>query len=63
VAEILESVEPEDRVIAACKRLKAAGYLIALDDFAPNDPRIPLVEFADIIKVDVRATRPRNAPA
>ena len=60
VAEILETVEPEDRVIAACKRLKAAGYLIALDDFAPNDPRIPLVEFADIIKVDVRATRPEE---
>ena len=60
VAEILETVEPEDRVIAACKRLKAAGYLIALDDFAPNDPRIPLVEFADIIKVDIRATRPEE---
>ncbi len=60
VAEILETVEPEDRVIAACKRLKAAGYLIALDDFAPNDPRIPLVEFADIIKVDIRATKPEE---
>ncbi len=60
VAEILETVEPEDRVIAACKRLKAAGYLIALDDFAPNDPRIPLCEFADIIKVDVRATKPEE---
>jgi c-di-GMP-related signal transduction protein len=57
VAEILETVEPEDRVVAACKRLKAAGYLIALDDFAPNDPRTSLVEFADIIKVDIRATR------
>ena len=60
VAEILETVEPEDRVIAACKRLKAAGYLIALDDFLPNDPRIPLCEFADIIKVDFRATRPEE---
>jgi len=60
VAEILETVEPEDRVIAACKRLKAAGYLIALDDFAPNDPRMPLCEFADIIKIDVRATRPEE---
>jgi len=60
VAEILETVEPEDRVIAACKRLKAAGYLIALDDFAPNDPRIPLCEFADIIKIDFRATRPEE---
>ena len=60
VAEILETVEPEERVIAACKRLKAAGYLIALDDFAPNDPRLPLCEFADIIKVDFRATRPEE---
>jgi EAL and modified HD-GYP domain-containing signal transduction protein len=60
VAEILETVEPEDRVIAACKRLKAFGYLIALDDFAPDDPRLPLCEFADIIKVDVRATQPNE---
>ena len=57
VAEILETVEPEDRVIAACKRLKAAGYLIALDDFAPNDPRTPLCDFADFIKIDIQATR------
>jgi c-di-GMP-related signal transduction protein len=56
VAEVLETVEPEDRVVAACKRLKAAGYLIALDDFAPDDPRMPLCPFADIIKVDIRAT-------
>jgi EAL and modified HD-GYP domain-containing signal transduction protein len=57
VVEVLETVEPEDRVIAACKRLKEAGYLIALDDFAPNDPRVVLCEFADMIKVDVLATK------
>jgi c-di-GMP-related signal transduction protein len=60
VVEVLETVEPEDRVVAACKRLKEAGYLIALDDFAPNDPRIPLCHLADIIKVDIRATRPEE---
>ena len=60
VAEILETVEPEERVVEACKRLKTAGYLIALDDFAPKDPRIPLCQFADIIKVDVLATRPEE---
>ncbi len=60
VAEILETVEPEERVVAACKRLKEAGYLIALDDFAPDDPRLPLCEFADIIKVDIRATKPEE---
>jgi c-di-GMP-related signal transduction protein len=57
VVEILETVEPGDRVVAACKRLRTAGYLIALDDFAPNDPRSSLCEYADILKVDFRATR------
>jgi c-di-GMP-related signal transduction protein len=56
VVEILESVEPDDLVMAACQRLKEAGYMIALDDFAVDDPREPLTEVADIIKVDVRAT-------
>ncbi len=58
VVEILETVEPEERVFAACKRLKEAGYLIALDDFVANDPRAPLSPLADIIKVDIRATQP-----
>ena len=57
VVEVLETVEPEDRVVAACKRLKEAGYLIALDDFSANDPRVPLCDFADFIKIDIRATR------
>lgn len=56
VVEVLENVPPDDLVMAACQRLKEAGYLIALDDFAPNDPREPLTDLADIIKVDVRAT-------
>ncbi len=63
VVEILETVEPEDSIVAACKRLKEAGYLIALDDFAPDDPRIPLCGLADIIKVDIRATRPEERTA
>ena len=56
VAEILESVAPDDQVVAACQRLKEAGYWIALDDFTLNDPREPLTELADIIKVDFRGT-------
>lgn len=57
VVEVLETVEPDDRVVAACKRLREAGYLIALDDFGPNDPRSVLSGFADIIKIDIRATK------
>jgi c-di-GMP-related signal transduction protein len=56
VVEILETVEPDERVIAACRRLKQGGYRIALDDFAPDDPRVVLCEFADILKIDIRAT-------
>ncbi len=56
VAEILETIPADDQVVAACQRLKEAGYWIALDDFALNDPREPLTEMADIIKVDFRKT-------
>jgi c-di-GMP-related signal transduction protein len=56
VVEILESVEPDDLVMAACQRLKEGGYMIALDDFAMDDKREPLTNIADIIKVDVQGT-------
>jgi c-di-GMP-related signal transduction protein len=56
VVEVLETVPVDDSVIAACRRLKMSGYVIALDDFAPHDPREALCEFADILKIDVRAT-------
>jgi c-di-GMP-related signal transduction protein len=63
VAEILESVTVDDLVIAACRKLKNSGYLIALDDFTQNDPRTDLAPLADIIKVDLRLTAPRNLAA
>lgn len=61
--EVLETVPVDDLVTAACHRLKEAGYLIALDDFAVNDPRESLVSIADVIKVDMRATSPEDAAA
>ncbi len=60
VVEILESVEPDDLVMAACQRLKEGGYMIALDDFAMGDKREPLTDIADIIKVDVQSTSPEE---
>lgn len=56
VVEVLETVEPDDLVIAACERLKVAGYTIALDDFVANDPRQALIPLADILKVDFART-------
>ncbi|HZP16402.1 MAG TPA: HDOD domain-containing protein, partial [Terriglobales bacterium] len=60
VAEVLETVPSDDLVRAALERLKQAGYMIALDDFTLKDPRAPLVDFADIIKVDLQETSPED---
>lgn len=56
VVEVLENVEPTTEVIDSCKKLKDAGYRIALDDFEDRDDYRPLIELADIIKVDFKLT-------
>ena len=52
VLEILETIEPTTSVINACRKLKAAGFRLALDDFIWRPELQPLVELADYIKVD-----------
>ena len=52
VVEVLEDVEPDDAIIAACQRLKNHGYILALDDFVYHENFEPLLDLADIIKVD-----------
>src|SRR5271154_4489786 len=44
VVEILETVPPDPDVIAACRSLKEAGYMIALDDFVADDRRAAMAE-------------------
>ena len=56
VVEVLESVPADPDVVAACTSLKEAGYAIALDDYVANDPREPLIEIADIVKVEMLLT-------
>jgi EAL and modified HD-GYP domain-containing signal transduction protein len=53
VVEVLEDVDPDDRILAACRNLKAAGYTIALDDFAGSEKQQALFPIADVIKVDL----------
>jgi c-di-GMP-related signal transduction protein len=56
VLEILESVTPDQDLVAACQELHQQGYAIALDDFV-DDPRYePLLRMAKLIKVDTRTT-------
>lgn len=60
VVEILEDIHPDEEILAACRRLKQAGYLIALDDFIFAQNGNPLTGYADIIKVDFLATLPEE---
>ncbi len=50
--EVLETVEPEQDIIDACWKMKKNGYNIALDDFVFHEKFLPLIEIADVIKVD-----------
>jgi len=56
VLEVLETLEPTPALIAACRKLKAAGYRLALDDFVWRPEFQPLIELADYIKVDFMVT-------
>lgn len=53
VIEVLESVEAEDEILAAVRGYAERGHLIALDDFVYKEQLRPLVELADLIKIDV----------
>lgn len=53
VIEVLENVKVDLRVINNLREMSNQGYLIALDDFVFTEEWRPLVEFADIVKLDV----------
>lgn len=54
VTEILETVQPTEEVLQACRTIKAAGYKLALDDFVLRPGYDELIDLAGIIKVDFR---------
>ncbi len=58
VIEILEDVPAHEGVLAACKKLRDAGYTLALDDFVldPEGANAALIDHCDIIKVDYSLT-------
>ena len=54
VLEILETVRPTPEVIARCRQLCEKGFSLAIDDVVDVDEAYrPLLELAEIIKVDV----------
>ncbi len=55
VLEVLEDIVIDEVLINAVRKLSSKGYLIALDDFIFHESLRPLIDIADIIKIDVRA--------
>ncbi len=59
--EILEDVRPTPEVLARVKALSERGFQIALDDYIGSPEHAPLIELADIVKVDVLSLGARGA--
>jgi EAL and modified HD-GYP domain-containing signal transduction protein len=55
VVEVLESTTASAPVLEAVARLRAEGYRIALDDFVFRPELAPMLELADIVKLDALA--------
>ena len=53
IVEILEDVRPSRKTLAAVKRLKDAGYTIAVDDYFGQPQLKPFLDLADIVKIDI----------
>ena len=60
VIEILEDIDIDEEVFAACQRLKEQGYLLALDDFDYDEKKARLLKLVDFVKVDVQAHSPES---
>ena len=56
VLEILETVRPTAAVVERCRALKAAGFMLALDDVVELTPEYDaLLTLVDIVKIDIQA--------
>jgi EAL and modified HD-GYP domain-containing signal transduction protein len=62
VIEVLESVVPDEEVLAGCRRLRDEGFMLALDDVTVLADVEPFIELASIVKVDVQAASPSDVP-
>ncbi len=62
VLEVLEDIEPDPPVLEALNELRSDGYTIALDDFIYSESLEPLIELADLVKIEFPLTPPSELP-
>ncbi len=56
VIEVLEDVEPEEKIVSALSLFRDKGFTIALDDFVYHKKYHPMIALSHIIKFDLKAT-------
>jgi c-di-GMP phosphodiesterase len=54
VIEVLEGAVPSQKLVDGLSRLRAEGYRIALDDFDIRTECLELLDYADIVKLDIQ---------
>lgn len=63
VIEVLERVPAKPEVLEGIKLLRARGYRIALDDYSPRTTDPQLLQFADIVKIEITPFKPEELAA
>ncbi|MEO1981434.1 MAG: EAL domain-containing protein [Fuerstiella sp.] len=62
VLEVLEDIQPDAEILDGLRALSSRGYRIALDDFVYSPHMEPLIEIADIVKVELPAIDDKDLP-
>jgi len=57
IIELTEDIKPDAEVVDAVRRMRQQGYRIALDDFQPSPELEPLIQLANVIKVEMHTPR------
>ena len=53
VIEVVETVDVDEQLVAACKHIRGLGYPIALDDYDNTGRWEPFIPFTSVIKFDI----------
>ncbi|WP_421132664.1 EAL and HDOD domain-containing protein [Alteromonas sp. A079] len=63
VIEVVETVDVDDALVAACKHIRGLGYPIALDDYDMHGKWDAFIPFTSVVKIDTTEIAHEKIPA
>ena len=63
VIEVVETVEVDEALVAACKHIRGLGYPIALDDYDMKGKWEAFIPFTSVVKIDITEIAHDKIPA